>query len=198
MCRTCLNAFFHSYMQLFNIIHSLAGLSIIGFGVYMIVKAPADISYGIVALGGVVFLAGIIGWFGVGHKDRCLLKIYDVLMALLCLVQATLCILLVANKELVIGNIPTSDNDKYNEIKDWIEDNITIFIFIEAALAGAELLLVIFSCCYSGGFKKTQRYNSMDGPMIEEVPYQPMSYERTERQKKNDAIRAKYNLPTRV
>jgi len=183
-------------MQLFNIIHSLAGLSIIGFGVYMIVKAPADISYGIVALGGVVFLAGIIGWFGVGQKDRCLLKIYDVLMTLLCLVQATLCILLVADKQLVIGNIPTSDNDRYNKIKNWIENNITIFIIIEAALAGAELLLVIFSCCYAGDIKKTRRYN--DGPMIEEVPYQPMSYERTERQKKHDAIRAKYSLPTGI
>jgi len=192
MCKRLLIGFFHHYMQLFNALHALAGFVIVIFGVYMIVEEPADISNGVAILGGVIFFAGVIGWFAVGHKWRCLLKVYDVLMTILCLTQAVICVLLIADEDTVIGNIPESDDDRYQKIEDWIKDNVDIFIIVEASLAGVESLLVIFSCCYSKDIRKQRYSRTQEVSMQEEAPYVPLQQDK----ERYAAMRTKYNLPS--
>jgi len=195
-CKRLLIAFFHHYMQLFNALHALAGFVIVIFGVYMILEEPADISNGIAILGAVIFIAGLIGWFAVSHKWRCMLRVYNVLMTLLCLGQATICVLLVSDEDLVIGNIPEADDERYQHIEDWIKGNVDLFIIVEASLAGVEFLLVIFSCCYSKDIRKQRYSRTQEVSMIEDAPYDHLKEEKEERQKGYDAIRAKWNLPT--
>jgi len=165
----------------------------------MIVKAPAQISYGITIIGGVVFSVGLLGWCGVSHRNSCILKLYVFMMSLLCLTQATLCVLLLACQDEVIGRIPSSDEKDYNNIKEWIKSHINYFIIIEAALAGAELFLVTFACCYAGDIRSRRSVeDSLNEALVQSEWWQKTpTKERTAKQKKRDAMRVKYDLDSR-
>jgi len=166
MCKRWIIRFFRSYLQLFNLIHAAMGLCLGIFGVYMLANAPAeDFAWVVTGIAGFVFFDGVLGWVAVMYKIRCLLKLYVLLMLILCFAQITLCILLLTDQTNVIGHIDVANQAEYDKIEAWIKKYIYIFITIEAILALIELLFIMFACCCAGDFNH-QKFDSVQTPLL--------------------------------
>merc|ERR550534_2619820 len=88
-------------------------------------------------------------------------------MGLLCVFQAIMCLLLLIDSKLVIKYIPKSGNEEYSKLRAWVTSNIWIFVIVEAALAGAEFLLVSLTC-YFVNHKNSYGDDPMLSPLIDE------------------------------
>jgi len=190
------NALFKKYLQLFNLLHALAGLLITGYGVYLMVheKDSSLISKVVAITGAVVFFVGALGWYAASRKSSCLLKLYTILMLVLCLGQTALVLALVIKPDKVLG-IDVVKGEDVDTAKKWIKDHLKLFIIVEAALAGVEFFLVAAACCF-----RTERPlkfgESINEPLVtdDEFNWDTKPVEKTDKQKRRDELRAKYGL----
>lgn len=156
MCQSCITGSVSFYLNLTNLLHTIGGLVVLGYGGYMLNKEP-DVVFikGVLGLGGAVFLIGIMGILAVRNTSPCALTIYGILMFILFVANAALAIGLYAKQDAIIGDI------KDDNAKSFVEDHLDIIHYSLIGLAACELFAVILSRSYRSMMElHVDRYSS--------------------------------------
>merc|ERR1719397_770939 len=165
----CLRVLFLSYMWIINLAQAIFGLAVTSFGVFMMVRAASLTSNIVAVVGGVIFFLSIWGLLGVNWGSKCLLVPYILLMSLFCLGHAMMFLLLLVDPSMIIDHIPETNTENHLELRQWVTKNILIFVFVEAAVACAEFILIMCACCFVGDKREdSEEEDDMLAPLIGE------------------------------
>lgn len=154
-----------------NVLFILIGLTLVAFGVYVLLGSPAHevltyvngnilLIYSMISIGGVVFLVGACGALGSCYESKCLLMTYLTANVIFVLAQIAIVIFAVVEQDEIKSHLSTVWHELNNETKHLLQDR--------------------FSCCgystpdeWGGKFPVSCLNNTIEG---EEIPWSTTCY----------------------
>ena len=146
-CLHCCDGLCNGINKIFNFIMLLAGLGVVGFGVYLAHQTSWTFDYFTVTLtsvGGLLFMM-CFGYLFF-HNSYCFNTLYIWCMALLVLLDGTGAGLLFTQKKSILDSLKKELGPANSKFLDG--NNLTITAYVTMGLTGLQLLAVILTFCH--------------------------------------------------
>lgn len=159
------------YLTLSNILLGLMGVSVAGYGGYLMWKAPSSFSNIVMGNGVFMLLLSVIGCLGTGREKGGCLKAYSWLLGLALVGHITLMCFCFFDEDRVVRWVRRESDMNTSHGVDavkYVHDHVHVIAWILLGVAGLELTCFLISCCAADKvlMSEAEEYHRFKEPLM--------------------------------